>query len=270
MATLTTQGISLYYELLGNPANPPVLLIAGLGGVGTSWGPQIERFAAKYHVIVPDQRGTGRTTRAADGYTTEQIAADMAALVRHLGRGPVHVVGESTGGAIGQYMALNHPDTVRSLIMSSTFARFDAYAQRQFEVRRKVLAESDRETVYNLYALFLFSPGYTRKHPGKVQAWIDRVVAQPVGPQDLEIALKRTDMIMAHDTLAELGAIRQPTLILCGDHDFCTPPQLSDEIADAVPGAELVVLQDGGHLIELEQEDEYFQVVSSFVDRQDG
>jgi len=76
MATLTTQGISLYYELLGNPANPPVLLIAGLGGVGTSWGPQIERFAAKYHVIVPDQRGTGRTTRAADGYTTEQIAAD--------------------------------------------------------------------------------------------------------------------------------------------------------------------------------------------------
>ena len=182
----------------------------------------------------------------------------------------MHVVGESTGGAIGQYMALNHPDTVRSLIMSSTFARFDAYARRQFEVRRKVLAESDRETVYNLYALFLFSPGYTRKHPEKVRAWIDRVVAQPVGPQDLEIALKRTDMITAHDTLAELGAIRQPTLILCGDHDFCTPPQLSDEIADAVPGAELVVLQDGGHLIELEQEDEYFQVVSSFVDRQNG
>jgi aminoacrylate hydrolase len=75
-------------------------------------------------VILPEQRGTGRTTRAADGYITGQMAADMAALVEHQDRGPVYVVGESTGGAIAQYMALNHPHAVRSLVMSSTFARF--------------------------------------------------------------------------------------------------------------------------------------------------
>ena len=270
MATLSTQGISLYYELLGNPASSPVLLISGLAGLGASWGPQTGRFAARYHVILPDQRGTGRTTRATDGYTTQQMAADMAALVDHLGLGPVHVVGESTGGAIAQYMALNHPDTVRSLTMSSTFARFDAYTQREFKVRRKLLAESDRQTVYSLYAVFLFSPRYTREHPEKVQAWIDRVLAQPVGPQDGEIALKRTDMIIAHDTLPKLGAITQPTLVLCGDHDACTPQPLSEDIAGAVPGAQLIVLQDGGHLIELEQEDEYFQIVSSFIDRREA
>jgi aminoacrylate hydrolase len=270
VSVLATQGISQYYELHGDPANPPVLLVTGLGGVGTSWGPQIQRFATRYHVILPDQRGTGRTTRAADGYTTDQLAADMAALVEHLGRGPVHVVGESTGGAIGQYMALNHPDTVRSLTMSSSFARFDAYAEREFQVRRALLADSDRETVYSLYALLLFSPRYTRAHPEKVQAWIDRVLAQPVGPQDLEIALKRTDMIIAHDTLPKLGAISQPTLVLCGDQDACTPLPLSEEITDAIPGAQLVVFRDGGHLLELEQEEEYFQIVSSFIDRQDG
>jgi pimeloyl-ACP methyl ester carboxylesterase len=77
-------------------------------------------------------------------------------------------------------------------------------------------------------------------------------------------------MIIAHDTLAKLGAIRQPTLVLCGDHDACTPQPMSEEIAEAVPGAELVVLPDGGHLIELEQEDEYFQIVSSFLDRQEA
>jgi pimeloyl-ACP methyl ester carboxylesterase len=132
-------------------------------------------------VILPDQRGTGATTRAADGYATDQMAADMAALVGHLDLGPAHVVGESTGGAIAQYMALNHPDTVRSLVLSSTFARFDAYAQREFNIRRTLLASADRETVCNLYATFLFAPRYTRAHPEKVQAWIDRVLAQPVG-----------------------------------------------------------------------------------------
>jgi len=109
MATLNTQGISLYYELLGDPARPPVLLVSGLAGVGKSWGPQIRRFAEKYLVILPNQRGTGQTTHAENGYTTQQLAADLAAQIEHLALGPVHVVGSSTGGAIGQYLALNHP-----------------------------------------------------------------------------------------------------------------------------------------------------------------
>lgn len=268
MATLNAQGISLYYEEHGNPANPPVLLISGLGGVGASWGPQIARFAERYHVILPDQRGTGRTTHAAGGYTTRQLAADMAALVGHLGAGPVHVVGESTGGAIAQHMALRHPESVRSLAMSSAFARFDAYAHREFKVRRALLAgATDREVVYDLYATLLFSPRYARRHPERVQAWVDRVLAQPPGPLDAEIPVKRTEMIIAHDTLAELGSITQPTLVVCGDHDACTPLPMSEDIAAGVPGAELVVFPGGGHLIELEEEDRYFQVVSSFIDQ---
>ncbi len=268
MAVLNTQGISQYYEVHGDPANPPVLLVAGLGGVGTSWGAQVKLFAERYYVIVPDHRGTGRTTHAADGYTTQQLAADMAALVEHLALGPVHVVGASTGGAIGQYMALNHPRTVRSLTMASSFARFDAFVRREFEVRRKLAAESDRQTLYSCYALFLFSPAYARENPERVQAWVDRVLANPEAPGDREIALKRIDMIAAHDTLAQLGAITQPTLVICGDHDFCTPLPLSQEIAGAVPGAELAVLEGGGHFIDIEQEADFFEIVSAFIDRQ--
>ncbi len=65
MATLETQGISLYYELHGERGAPPVVLITGLGGVGTSWGSHPGRFAKGHFVVVPDQRGTGRTTHAA-------------------------------------------------------------------------------------------------------------------------------------------------------------------------------------------------------------
>lgn len=268
MPTLDTQQISQYYELHGDPSDPPVLLLSGLPGVGAAWESQTARFSEKYHVILPDQRGTGRTTHAKDGYTTQQLADDLAALVTHLALGPVHVVGASTGAAIGQYMALNHPKTVRSLAMAGAFARFDAFARRGSDVRRTLVAESDRNTRYSCYACFLFSPRYTHDHPEKVQEWIDRTLATPEPPADREIHLKRIDMIAAHDALARLGEIEQPSLIVCGDHDAAAPPPHAEAIASAIPGSELVVLQDAGHLVELEKAAEFFQIVSTFIDRQ--
>jgi len=267
MATLNTQGISLYYEVYGNPAHPPVLLLSGLGGSGKSWSAQIDRFATDYYVVVPDHRGTGQSTHAEGGYTTAQLATDMASLVEYLALGPMHVVGASTGGAIGQYMALDHPQTVRTLTMVASFARFDAFTRREFEVRRKMAAEWESYALFSGYALFLFSPKYAREHPDRVTAWIERTAAQPTGPEDREIALKRIDMIVAHNVLLRLGDVRQPALVVCGDQDFCTPLSLSEEIAHAIPGSELVVVPDCGHLVENERGDKFFEIVSTFIRR---
>ena len=267
MATLQTQGITLYYEVYGDRAKPPVLFVAGLGGTGKSWGAMVEGFGRDHFVILPDQRGTGQTTHAADGYSTVQLAADMASLVEHLAVGPAHVVGASTGGAIGQWMALEHPQTVRTLTLVASFARFDAFTRREFDLRRKLLAESDSRSVYSCYALFLFSPRFAHEHPEHVEAWVEWVAAQPPSPAGREIALKRIDMIAAHDALARLGSVRQPTLVVCGDQDFCTPLPLSEELAGAIPGSELVVFPGAGHLIEHEQQEKLFQTICRFVDR---
>lgn len=264
MGTLQTQGISLYYETFGDRRKPPVMLIAGLGGAGASWGAQIGRFAKDYFVVLPDHRGTGRTTRAADGYTIAQHAADMASLIEHLELGPTHLVGTSTGGAIGQIMALDHAAQVRSVTIASSFARADAFFQREFALRRKLVAESDPQTIFNCYALFLFSPRYASEHPERVTAWVDRTASHTL---EREIALKRLDMILAHDCLLRLKAIKQPVLILCGDHDFCAPPHLSEEIAQAIPNSQLVIFPGGGHFISIEQEEQYFQTVRTFMDR---
>src|ERR1700733_8241323 len=127
MATLQTQGISLYYETHGNRGNPPLLLIAGLGGAGSSWGSHVARFARDYFVVLPDHRGTGRSTHTMEGLTVAQHARDMAALLEHLDLAPAHVAGTSTGGAIAQLMALDHGRLVRSVVMTSSFARPDSY-----------------------------------------------------------------------------------------------------------------------------------------------
>lgn len=266
MTTVETQGISIYYETYGDPGDPPLLLLSGLAGVGTSWSSQISRFAASYHVIVPDQRGTGRTSRTEVGHSTDQLAADMAGLVEYLGVGPTHIVGASTGGAIAQYMALNHAHTVATLTLVASFARFDAYLRREFAARRKMAAEWDREALLSAYSLFLFSPAFARDHPEKVSAWITRAAAQPMQARDTDIALQRIAMIAAHDTLARLGNIAAPTLVICGAQDFCTPPALSQELATGIPNAELVV-PDCGHFVEHELEDQFFALIHAFLER---
>ena len=100
--------------------------------------------------------------------------------------------------------------------------------------------------------------------------WIEKAANSPAQPQDREIALKPIDMIAAHDALAQLGHIDKSTLVICGDRNLCTPLPLSEEIARAVPGAELVVLEDAGELIELEKPDQYFDIVSAFIAKHDS
>ncbi len=264
MPALETQGITLHYETYGERGRPPVMLIGGLGGVGAAWGPQIKRFAVEHFVVVPDHRGTGGTSRASEGYTIAQHAADMAALLEHLSLGPAHVVGSSTGGAIAQLMALDHAALVRTVTMVSSFARPDDFMRRQFALRRKLSAEADMQTAAGAAALFLFSPRYASRNPDTVAAWIERASTQRA---EREIALARIDMIMAHDALARLPAIRQPTIVICGDSDFCTPLYLSEEIAQAIKGAELVAVPDAGHFVYLEQEQRFFETVRAFIGR---
>lgn len=265
MPQFEDQQFTQYYELHGDPGNPPVLLATGLGGVGAEWGPLIQWFAEKHYVILPDQRGTGRTTHAPDGYTTQQLAADMVSLLDHLGVGPVHMVGASTGAAIGQYMALDFPRYLQTLTMAGAFAKFDAYAKRGSDVRRALVATADRRTRYEAYACFLFSPRYTRDHPEKVQAWIDMMVGLSEAPADLEITLKRIDMIASHDTVARLSEIPHASLAVCGQLDVAAPVPHSEQLVAAIPDSELVVIPDSGHLIELEKAEEFFEIVSGFI-----
>ena len=118
------------------------------------------------------------------------------------------------------------------------------------------------QTVYDCYALFLFGARYSRENAERVKAWIDRVVSLP---PDREVSVRRIDMIMAHNVLARLGDIRQPTLVICGDNDFCTPLPQSEEIAQAIAGSQLIVLPGGGHLIHFEQEDLFSGYVRYFI-----
>lgn len=260
MPTVRVNDIEMFYEEAG--AGDPVILIAGLGGVGASWGPQIASFAKEFRTIVPDHRGTGKSSAPETGYTIEQHASDMALLLRALKAAPAHIVGSSTGGAIGQVMAVEHPETVRSLTLVSTWGRTDPYFRRIFETRKRIMQQIGHEAAVELALLLLYSPAYLRAHWDEVQQ-IER--QQKANPPNLAIAAKRIDMIIAHDALGRLKDIRQPTAIVVGDVDAVTPPYFSEELMRHIPHAELHVIPGAGHFVQLEQQDAFFRTVRDFL-----
>lgn len=260
MATARVNDIEMHYEEQGS--GDPVMLIIGLSGAGSAWGPQIPLFAKEFRTIVPDHRGTGKTSAPDTGYTIRQHASDMAALLRALRAAPAHIVGSSTGGAIGQIMALEHPDTVRSLTLVSTWGRTDAYFRRLFETRKQILQRLGHEVSVELGTLLLYSPAYLRAHWDEVMQNERRAKANPF---NLPVAVRRIDMIIAHDALDRLHGIRQPTGIVVGDLDVVTPLYFSEELKRHIPQAELHVLQGAGHFVFLEKQEIFFQTVRGFL-----
>ena len=259
MPDVISDGVSIHYEVKGQGS--PVLLLAGLAGVGSSWGPQIDLFAKCHQVIVPDHRGTGASEHTARAMTIAQHARDMARAVEVVGCGAVHVVGSSTGGAIAQLMAIRHRDLLRSATIVSSIARADAYYRRQFEMRRRMLTDSGLRASTEANALFLFAPGFQREHPERVQAWVN---ATSAGTFEPEIGFARIDMIVGHDAFDELPSISTPTLVLVGDCDSCAPQYFSAELATRIPGAELAILE-GGHFIFLEKPELLHATVEAFI-----
>ncbi len=259
MPKAAVNGIEVYYEDRGT--GDPLMMIIGLSGAGRGWGPQIPLFSEEYRTLIPDHRGAGRTTAPPDGYTIEQLASDMAEVLRSLNTGPAHIMGSSTGGAIGQVLALDHPDVVRSLVLVSTWAKADAYFHRCFSVRKQILNELGREAYTKASSTFLWSARYIREHPEDLHRWEQAVLSAPA---DIGILNKRIEMVSAHDQLSRLGRIDKPTLVIVGRQDVCTPTFYSDELAEAIPGAELAVLE-GGHFFYKEDPEPFHARVREFL-----
>src|SRR5579863_3862468 len=103
----------VYYERQG--AGFPVLFISGLGGQGSYWRDQVPAFAKVFDVVLHDHRGVGQSDHSRIPYTIERMALDVVELMNALGIERAHVVGHSTGGAIAQTLALEHPERLASM-----------------------------------------------------------------------------------------------------------------------------------------------------------
>jgi aminoacrylate hydrolase len=250
----------IYYEEQGT--GPALLLVPGLSGQGSFWARQASDFARDFRVIVHDHRGAGHSTHSPMTYSVEQMAADVLRLMDKLGIASAHLVGHSTGGAIGQVIAQDHPERLHSLVLSATWGGRDAYFRRLFESRREILTGLGIDAYLRASVLMLAPPWWVRANDAALAAQ-HRQNAAAAAP--VEVMASRIDAIVAFDRRARLGEIRTPTLVVVAADDMVTPRFYSDELASRIPGAKLVVLEGGGHFVPQITPEPYNAAVGGFL-----
>lgn len=260
MPSVITNGIRTQYEITGR--GPALLLVSGLGGAGAYWAPQIEVFARDFTVITYDQRGAGRSDHPDAPYDIGLLADDLHALIDTLGVQRPALIGHSTGGAIGQILAARQPDLLRGMVQYASWARSDAHFNWCFRMRRALLEGASLEEYVHGSALFLYPPNHLRSHADQLSAALLKSVAGFPAPQ---IILRRIDAIMAHDATAMLPKIRTPTLVLCAQDDILTPPYQSRLLAEAIPGAQLQIVPEGGHSLSETQPEIFNRITLGFL-----
>lgn len=250
----------LHYETHGS--GEPLLLVAGLGGVGAYWRDQVADFSRHYRVILHDHRGTGQSDRSRITYSVEQMTADLLALMDALGIDRAHLVGHSTGGAIGQIMAIEHPERLRSLVIASSWTRADPFFRRCLAVRKELLLRSGAAAYQHATPLFLYPSWW-------ISANAERLLREEQASlatfSPVEVVASRIDAILRFDRTAELKRITTPTLVVCASDDHLTPAYFSEELARAIPGAQLVLLPRGGHACSHTVPGEFNAIVLKFL-----
>lgn len=260
MAHVERDGAKIYWESVGE--GPPLMMVAGLGGVATYWTPQMETFSKDYRVIVHDQRGTGRSSQIAVK-SVEQMADDALAVMDAAGVKRALYLGHSTGGAIGVALALKHPDRIAGLVINASTTHGDAYRHKLLGLR-KTLLEMGRPDAYASYTTLLLYPHwYINQHYDHLIADEARSV-QSMG--NAEAQASRLDAILNFDPRAKLGLLKVPTLVLCARDDILTPLYFSEEYAALIPDAKLITLETGGHAASRTVTPQYDQIVRSFFE----
>jgi aminoacrylate hydrolase len=260
MPILKLDDCEIYYEEHGE--GPPLLFVAGLGGVGSYWLPQIAYFSKFFRVIVHDHRGTGRSTKSKIRYSLEQMAADTIGIMDALAIDSAILVGHSTGGAIAQILCLEHPNRVQAAVMYATWTKADTFFKRCFEVRRTLLKAGPTDYVRG-GSIFLQPSWWIRDAPDIEDTTV-------YGDSfDSDIVDSRIQALLEFDRTADLSRITTPVLVIGVENDHLTPIYYSRAIADAIPGAELVTMKDGAHVASQIFSDEFNEIVHDFILKQE-
>jgi pimeloyl-ACP methyl ester carboxylesterase len=257
---IEANGVELCTEPFGDPADPPVLLIMGIGASMLWWDEGFCGLLADggRYVIRYDHRDVGRSITYEPGrpeYTGIDLVADAAAILDGYGILAAHVVGVSAGGAFAQLLTLEHPERVLSLTLISTSpavptdralpAPTDAF--NRF-VERVEVDWSESESVIE------YLVAYSRVLGGG-QRPFDELAARDLALREIGrahdfAAARNHDLLREGPAGKPLSAVAVPTLVIHGTADPMFPIGHGDALADEIPNASLLRLEGAGHGVE--------------------
>jgi 3-oxoadipate enol-lactonase len=257
-------GVRLHYSLTGRRSGPPVLLIQGLGADKHAWDLQRLALAWTHHTIAMDNRGAGRSDKPHGPYSLAQMADDAVAVLDAAGIDTAHVVGASMGGAISQILAITHPERVRSLTLTCTSCRNHPWRQELLAGWATTARSSGLGPMTGEAARWVIGPRSFRRLMPAV-GWLGPLA---FGRPRHAFAAQVEAILAADGSLVErLGEIDVPTLVVVGNQDVLTPRGDSEELAELIPTAELVVISGAAHGLMIEHATTYNRVLLDFLRR---
>ena len=263
MPIASVNGVDIYYEVQGE--GTPIMLVAGYGGVGSFWAPQMEPFSKQFQAVLHDHRGHGQSTHDTSiTYSLDQMADDIIGLMDQLGIEEAHYVGHSLGGFIGQNIGLRHADRFHSLVLYAPITHADAWIQRINRMRLTLLETSGPRAFVRATPLFLYPNWWVNENAEALAELEERSVATMPPPYVVE---SRTNAIATYHPLNELHRITLPTLLVCAKDDFLTPPYFTERIADQIKHAEVAWIERGGHACSQTVPEEFNRVVLEFLSK---
>jgi len=261
--------VRIHYQEAGDEDAPPMILIHGFISSNLIWSHVLLPLARKgFRVIAPDLPGYGYSDKPADArYSIGEQARAMVGLMDRLGIKKATIIGASYGGAVAATMALDYPERVHKLIMIGAVTNDDA--KKKFLLRVSCLPViGDVAT-----PLFLGSRWILKK---RMQAMYRRM-RKPINEKMVAsrhhlLATANTHRAMIRTARAwsanrierEASLIRQPTMIVWGDHDDHFPLANAFRLRDAVPNSKLIVFRNCGHLPPAEYPEEFVEAVADF------
>ncbi len=246
----------------------------GPGADHSSYKPTFSRLSNKMQLVYFDHRGQGRSARGPkETYTLENNVEDMEALRQYLGLAKIAVIGTSYGGMVALSYASRYPDKVQSLVVIATAADsgFLAKAKENLAARgteeqqaiARFLWEGNFENEAQLKQFFqimmpLYSVSYQPDYLTP-ESW-DRTI---LSVDAINVAF--SGFLRSYNLTENLPKITAPTLVIAGGHDWICAPEFSEDIARRIPRSKLIIFENSGHLIRVDEPEALLEAIADFI-----
>ncbi len=268
MPTVQANGIDIYYEVHG--AGEPMVLIPYLAADQACYAFQVGEYEKHYTCYTVDLRGAGLTSKPEGVYTTELLAADIAAFMDAAGIGQAHVFGVSLGAAAGTWLAAKHPERVKTLQLHSAWDATDPFLRAVVQGWQIIAQGLGSVTEMIIAGIFpwCFTPEMYAARPDYVDALADFVRGRPIAGVDA--FMRQSGAVLAHDARAALGQITAPTLITFGRYDMACSTRFAKPLSEGIAGSQVHVFEGCAHAAIYENVEAFNEVTLGWLEPHSG
>jgi 3-oxoadipate enol-lactonase len=258
---IKTNGIAIHCLIEGE--GPWVTMSHSLACNSSMWDVQAALLVKNgFRVLRFDTRGHGASDAPEGAYTLEQMADDLHGLYTALQIRSSHWVGLSMGGMIGETFALKYPGVFQSMVLADTTSKRPPNAEQMWGERVKLAREQGMDALVDSTLARWFTEPYRKARPSVMAKIGDDIRRTPVAG-----FAGCCDAIAKIDVLDRLKEIDCPSLVIVGDQDHGTPPEMARQIHANLRGSSLVIIPSAAHLSNVEQPEAFNKALLDFYGR---